>query len=119
MTKPKITYRGWPGHYICAHLCQFRLNTLIEYGKDKIVVSTVGLLTIKDRFEEIGSNRYFETIVFHAHKVREFWDADISKPVSFKSQGYWSKISDELNAQKGHEKIVKEIVSNLKKGKLL
>lgn len=38
----RITYRGWPGHYCSARYCIFRLNTLIEVGDVRVVVSTVG-----------------------------------------------------------------------------
>jgi len=117
---PKITYRGWAGHFCCARMCQFRLNTLIEYKKKKIVVSTVGLLMLDDRtkkYDTIGCERYFETMAFEAKKeVIEdviFWDADVSKQVNFDSPWCWSKVTDEMNAQNGHEKVVEEICDKL------
>ena len=120
--EPKITYRGWPGHYCCGHRCVFHLNTLIEYGKKRIVISTVGLMLDplnqdlnKIKYREIGINRHFETMAFHAKKDGKFWDADVHKQIHFDSPWNW-KLKDELKANDGHIKVVNEIVNKLKSG---
>ena len=121
----KITYRGWPGHFCCGHRCVFHLNTLIEYGTKKIVVSTVGLMLDpmnkdenKIKYGEIGINRYFETMAFEAEKRGEFWDANVQKKINFDSPCNYKKVKDEIKANNGHIKIVKEIVDKLKKGEI-
>ena len=66
------TERGWAGHFIGAHQCKFRRNTLLELGDVRIVVSAVGAMelqigqTRKCPYEEVGYKRYFETMVFRA-----------------------------------------------------
>jgi hypothetical protein len=116
----KITYRGIPGHFCCSHRCMFHLNTLIEYGNKRIVVSTVGLMLDpmnKDHnkiiYAEIGVNRYYETVAFWAKKNGDFWDANIDRPVEFDSPWAWSNLSDETNAEDGHRKVVQEMVDKL------
>jgi len=113
----KITYRGWPGHFCCGHRCVFHLNTLIEYKSIKIVVSTVGLMIdplnkdqYKIKYSEIGCDRYFETMAFHADG--EFSDANVQQQVYFKSPWSWG-LKDEMKANDGHIKVVDEIVSKL------
>lgn len=117
--KAKVTYRGWPGHFCCVHVCGFRLNTLIECGKTKIVVSTVGWRRGKTgKIEEIEFGRYYETRAFHAKRQGEFWDADVTREIQFNSPWSWGK-KDELKAQKGHERVVAEIVRRLEAGETL
>ena len=118
----KITYRGWPGHFILGDRCRFRLNTLIEYGQKRIVVSTVGLLVDRpaNQFEPIGNDRYYETMAFWATLIKdewgEFWEADVTQPIDFDSPWRWPSIKDELKAQAGHEVVVQEIAGKLKEG---
>lgn len=117
-TEPKITFRGWPGHFICARDCLFRLNTLIEYRDIKIVVSTVGLYVepLTKKFTQIGADRYFETMAFYAHFKDEFWDADVSREINFSSPWRYSQIEDENNANYGHYVVIEEICRRLKEG---
>jgi len=64
--KTKRTERGWPGHFCCARRCNFRRNTLLEYGGVRLIVSTVGAFIVDDKFETVGHKRYYETVVFVA-----------------------------------------------------
>ena len=119
----KTTYRGWPGHFICAHQCVFRLNTLVECGKTKVVVSTVGQMLDplnedknKIVYAEIMPNRYFETMAFHAKKTGEFWDADVLRQINFDSPWHWDKVTDEMKANNGHIVVVDEIIRKIKDG---
>ena len=121
--KIKITYRGWGGHFILGHRCRFRLNTLVEVGEQRVVVSTVGLLPnpLKEgEWMEIGCGRHYETMAFIAKEVDlgygKVWDADVQKPVDFSSLWAWPEVEDELNAQAGHEAVVAEIVEMAKAG---
>ena len=122
----KITFRGWAGHFICGSNCLFRLNTLLEYKDKKVVVSTVGLnvdrlaqnKTGKQRFTQIGIDRHFETMAFHAQYDGKFWDMDVKKQIYFDSPWAYSSIEDELKANDGHYKVVEEIKQKLLKGEL-
>lgn len=120
MSEVKVTFRGWPGHFICAHDCYFRLNTLLEYGDKKVVISTVGLLADpkKDKFMEIGLNRHFETMAFWAKFDGEFWDADVSKEIGFESPWRYDKVDMELKANEGHYKVIEELSTKLQDGSL-
>lgn len=116
------TERGWGGHFCCAHRCLFRRNTLLEYENIKIVVSTVGMMQslTGEGFEEIGYNRYYETMAFHSDpEDTRYHDADVSREVSFDSP--WSigylDADDEANAM--HEAVVQEIAGRLLKGETL
>ena len=119
--KAKVTYRGWPGHFCCGTSCVFHLNTLIEFRDKKVVVSTVGMMKnpripgIKNESEygEIGCNRYYETMAFYAQKEKEFWDADVSREINFESNWAYGNIKDEWAANKGHWKVVDELVNKL------
>jgi len=119
------TERGWGGHFCCAHRCLFRRNTLLEYQDIKIVVSTVGLMQDyhapgfpnEISFDEIGHNRYYETMAFHSDPDdTRYHDVDVSRQVYFESS--WSidhlDADDEANAM--HEAVVKEITTRLLQG---
>ena len=112
------TERGWAGHFICANRCRFRRNTLLERGDTRIVVSTVGLLeNIKgDGFETVGNDRYFETMAFHAAFDGRYWDADVSREISFESP--WCILDVDANdrANDQHEAVVWEICTRLASG---
>lgn len=121
--KVKITERGWGGHFIgCAH-CLFRRNTLIEKGKKKIVVSTVGAYRYREDepVATIGAGgRYYETMAFKARKENGYWEADVSKQLGFNSEwGIWAddvdKLPDDVDnkANDLHEAVVREFVNKL------
>ncbi|MBU4536906.1 hypothetical protein KJ603_02620 [Patescibacteria group bacterium] len=116
----KRTERGWAGHFICADGCNFRRNTLLEYGDTKIVVSTVGLYVNSDlKFEEIGVGRYFETMCFYSSKTdSRYHDADVTKQIGFDSNWAISELDADDKANDMHEKVVEEITQKLLDGKL-
>lgn len=117
--KPKITERGWAGHFICAHRCLFRRNTLIDFGRKKIVVSTVGMMRLGEgQFDTIGAGgRYYETMAFFARKEGPYWDADVSKQINFESE--WAICADSVKklpadadnkADEMHNAVVSELL---------
>jgi len=111
----KITQRGWPGHFICASKCKFRLNTLIEKGKRKVIVSTVGLMGDLNSPEEIGADRYFETFVFPS-KGDVFNDADVFRQLSTHDNRWQiTELHDnvELEANEMHQSMVDWVVHRL------
>jgi hypothetical protein len=112
------TERGWAGHFICANRCRFRRNTLLKRGDTRIVVSTVGLLVnIKgDGFETVGNNRYFETMAFYAAFDGRYWDADVSRQISFESPWCISEVDADDRANDQHEAVVWEISDRLASG---
>lgn len=126
MSEVKITYRGWPGHYICADRCDFRLNTLIECEGDAIVISTVGGFRPSENSEwvPIGHNRYFETMVFRADGTK-YQDADVTDEISVGSDLDldWSisHVGDgvEIEANAMHKRIVDFIAEKLANGENL
>lgn len=112
------TERGYAGHFICSHYCRFRRNTLLEYGEIRVVVSTVGDMHLKEDapIKEIGCNRFYETMVFHAQWEEPYWEANVQREICFKSN--WciqtaDRGSDKL-ADEMHEKVVREISQYLK-----
>ncbi len=124
--KVKITFRGWPGHFICSDRCIFRLNTLLEYKEVKIVVSTVGMMKTswpknsefyKGPYETVGLGRYYETMAFHAEKdAQGFIDADVSRQISFDSPWMLAELDKENEANDMHHKVIGEIEGRLLKG---
>lgn len=123
--KVTTTERGWAGHFIGADHCRFGRNTLIQKGKIRVIVSTVGnYLTNSGLPEEIGYKRYYETMAFRAKKVGAYWDADVTREYPFESD--WEICADSPNelsagvdneANDMHEAVVAEIVSKLSKNK--
>jgi hypothetical protein len=116
------TERGWPGHFISAKQCNFRRNTLLEQGKTRIVISTVGACNKIDGyprrqgpFDTIGPNRYYETMAFRAKKEGIYWEIDISEKIEFDSPWSLSYISQVSNhdANIMHETVVEEITRNI------
>lgn len=123
MSTVKRTERGWPGHFICCDRCKFRLNTLLEYGDKKIVVSTVGNMYIDDKPETVGYRRWYETMVFYAHQEGEYIEADVSRQLyPDQDWGIWADTYDELPndvdnvANQMHESIVQEFIQKLECG---
>lgn len=116
------TERGWAGHFICAHICRFRRNTLIEYGDKKWVVSTVGKMvttnpqTEKSEYTTIGIDRYYETMAFVGSEIEKgYIDANVSEPIDFESDCviYDIKVDSELRANDMHEKVVEELMEKI------
>lgn len=114
----KRTERGWAGHFICSEYCQFRRNTLLEYGDRKWVVSTVGRMVVtnplskKREFDTIGHNRYYETMAFEAMEVENgYIDADVSNGIDFESDWAIPDIApdSEQRANDMHEAVVEEL----------
>jgi hypothetical protein len=112
------TERGWPGHFICADKCFFRRNTLLEHRDIRIVVSTVGLMQYGNSgFTEIGCDRHFETMAFHAQREQDkHWDADVTRQVYFNGRWQISDKTKDYEANEMHEDVVDEISRELLKG---
>ena len=111
------TERGWGGHFIGAARCHFRRNTLLSYKDIKIVVSTVGLMEIHGKFEEIGIDRYYETMAFHSKENdTRYHDADVSREIGFESPWAISELDADDRANEMHEAVVDEISNKLKDG---
>lgn len=109
--------RGWAGHFICADRCKFRRNTLLTYNDIKIVVSTVGLMQIDNKYETIGADRHFETMAFHSDKSdTRYNDADVSKQIHFDSDWAIAEIDADDKANEMHEKVIAEISEKLLNG---
>lgn len=117
----KVTERGWPAHYICAHRCLFRRNTLIEHNGRRVVVSTVGAQRENDKIEKIGLVHYYETMVFHAELVEGYWEADTTRMLRIKSKDRVTRCcgSADQEANDMHEAVVKEFKTKIKKWKRL
>lgn len=111
--------RGWAGHFICADRCLFRRNTLLTCRDVRIVVSTVGLMRHwqdEKRFEEVGLNRHFETMAFHAKWDGRYWDADVHREVEFDSPWAIEEVDADDRANDMHEAVVEEITGRLTAG---
>lgn len=122
----KRTERGWAGHFICGVDCNWRRNTLVEDENGRgIVISSVGALPKLDRngirieWQEIGLNRYYETMIFIAKQYGIFTEADVTQKrcvaglpwcVSQKPNG-----KTDLEAEEIHEKHVKYVMENFDK----
>lgn len=110
------TWRGWQGHFICE--CYWHLNTLLDLGGFKIVVSTVGMYKDQNgKHDTIGLNRYWETMAFESD-YGEWDDINVSKQVYFDSEWAWANKEDEKLAQAGHYKVVEEIKAKMLSGEI-
>lgn len=109
----KRTERGWPGHYILGDRCVYHRNTLLECGKKRIIVSTVGNLRMKDKTkaELISCSRYYETMAFRAKYEKPYWEINVSRPVKFASPWAIERMEHgtDLEADAMHEAVVDEI----------
>lgn len=126
--KVKRTERGWSGHFIAADDCLYHRNTLLEYGEQKVVVSTIGRhIPIRQRqeywksgkvkFDTVGHNRYFETKAFLADDSR-YHDADVTKEIGFSANWELDKPDMEMEADTMHDAVCNEISEDLIKGTL-
>ena len=64
-----------------ADRCLFRRNTLLEYADRRFVVSTVGACYVDGKLEEIGHERYYETMAFEAKLRGGYIEADVTSPI--------------------------------------
>lgn len=123
-TEVKRTERGWVGHYILGTECNFRRNTLLEYGDKKWIVSTVGACEIDGKIEVIGANRWYETMAFEAKCVDGYWEVG-AEEIPFDSEwGLYAESWSELNekypcvdnvANAMHERVVEELCEKIAK----
>lgn len=121
--KIKITERGWAGHFCGALECRFRRNTLIEFGNQRIVVSTVGLWKpfpkIDEEFTQLRDGCYFETVAFWSDpNDKRYRDADIRREIKFSSPWKICKIDADDKANEMHDVVVQELAIKLQKGEL-
>lgn len=113
----KRTERGWAGHFLCSHDCLFRRNTLLECGSIRIVISTVGgMLDLGRKPVQIGRDRYFETMAFHAEFDGRYWDAVVSRQINFDSKWAIDESDADDEANDMHEKVVEELMRRLDAG---
>jgi hypothetical protein len=117
------TERGWAGHFIGGNSCRFRRNTLLQKDDKFVVVSTVGnyISPVSSKPEEIGYNRYYETMVFESDIAdTKYHDADVHKEISIDSNWALGEegLEDDNLADKMHEQVVTEITEKLIAGQL-
>lgn len=115
----KRTERGWAGHFIAAQRCRFRRNTLLECGEVRIVISTVGLMEHpmdRRQFMEIGFDRHYETMAFHAAFDGRYWNADVGRQVNFDAPWSIAEVDAEDRANEMHEAVVAEIMARMAAG---
>ena len=118
----KTEERGWPGHFIGAHNCKFRRNTLVTGPEQAYVVSTVGLYQPERMcdFVDIGFIRYYETMTFLARDVGGYLDADVMSQIDMPAETPWAiahitNMSDK-EANDMHEANVAALVEMIKSG---
>ena len=122
----KVTERGWGGHFILAHRCLFRRNTLLEYKDKKWIVSTVGAYrTPENKIDNIGHRRWYETKAFEAIEEGGYIEADIMKEIYFDSDwgiwgDSWEEVCKNCNdtpdnvANDMHDRVVSELIDKIK-----
>lgn len=125
-----ITERGWAGHFCCSSQCRFVRNTLIQYGNKRQIVSTVGKyvplppFNSTRKYDQIGYNRWYETMAFEAELQNGYWDADVSKQIDFNSEWEilgesWEDVvaqypTPDNTANDMHDAVVKELSEKIK-----
>ena len=132
MIRPVIrTEQGWVGHFILGSRCLFHLNTLLKCGKRRVIVSTVGNLRmgnyIENEMDSIGADRWYETMVFRAHKCGHYWGINVEKQLhaSDLTYGIWAKDKESLPddvdnmANQIHERFVARFTMKLSAGEKL
>ncbi len=124
-----ITERGQAGHFCCSYQCRFIRNTLIQYGNKRWIVSTVGkyvpLFNSSGKYDQIGYNRWYETMAFEAKLQNGYWDADVSKQIDFDSEWgifgeTWKDVINQYptpdnTANDIHDAVVKELSKKIKR----
>jgi len=94
-----IKERGWPAHFCAAASCRYVRNTHVIKGTRFIVVSSVGnYRNREERIDKIGSDRYYETMVFIGCMEDQYPEADISREVTpDMPRGIYGASVDELS----------------------
>lgn len=118
-----IKERGWAGHFICSDRCMYRRNTLISDGTTQVIVSTVGNMTLHgETLVNIGSDRVYETMIFHAKEEEGYIEADVSNEIYLDVKAGLSKseLRDDMDnqADEMHEANVAEVIRLLEAGEL-
>lgn len=118
------TERGWAAHFCCAQWCRFRRNTLLEHGDSRVVISSVGDYHRPIHGEEtkgpeeVGLDRYYETMAFEAMREAPYWEADIGEQLSFESEWALEEHGrgSDLPANAMHEAVVAECIKKMHRG---
>jgi hypothetical protein len=115
----KRTERGWPAHFIGAHHCEFRRNTLLECGDVRLVISTVGANDPKQegKYSLVNAYGFYETLVFKADKA-PYWDIVPSQQVIYDGKWCIDKIKStiDIEANDMHEAAVYALTKKLQEG---
>ena len=133
----KITYRGWPGHFILSARCVFHLNTLIEISTphrgvaqiQRFVVSTVGNLRDhlkNDKIEPVSGDfgpnpMFYETMAFPARMYQGYWEADVEHYIGIRCRNGLGKLAKDCDEQadRMHYDAVQEIIERAKSGEFI
>lgn len=94
---------------------------MIEYGTKRVVVSSVGAYRYEGKIEAIGCDRWYETMVFWAHKKGSYWEANVSQEIHFKGElGIFEepKEDSDLKMDRIHDAVVQKIAKKLQNGTL-
>jgi len=77
--KEQWKWFGFPGHFICAERCRFRLCTQVG----NYLISTVGDMYYDDKRQTVGAGKdsFFETYVFKAGPTCSEPDCGCGQPV--------------------------------------